>query len=886
MVTNLHPSDLEPYLHYCGYSKEQLVTDIEVVNGHRFKIPIAAFAHYPHDSRSACIAILENDSEIQSCRSLGAPLIFACHQKELLFFTQTVDGHKFQRKIFSTEVQEFFQNQKDLFSPQAVYRAKTLGRLDKSYQLSFVDLGLLPLVEEEAGQKLSDLIERVVMSTKASLHWKKGIPEGQGQWLLKSNFWLLAAKILKDKDVPAFTKLDLQDLDKVYSAVANHYGSDKLVPINTKEERSALVKSAEEISTFGHCGLVSTEALAYLYERTLITKETRVELGTHSTPTYLVDYILGKLLPWIKEIPYDQRQVFEPACGHAAFLVGAMRLLGDLSPVNTYFSEKRHQYLQNRLHGNDIDSFALEIARLSLTLANVPNPNGWDLQAEDIFKEDVLSPYLHKANIILANPPFEKFKTNRSLLNINSSYTPKYLNKAAELLWQVAKGMKPGAIFGMVLPRSILYETNSIKLRQYILKEFEIKEIIVLPDKIFPLSDAESTIILGKRLQASNEYNILYRRVRESETKEFKQTYRVRQEKFIRTSHFYEKENISFFVPDLEEIWNFCKENSKLNTIAEIGRGFNFFSEKNLPKGAITKSSTQQKGLIKGFSKFQESLQTHKLPDTFWFNLDPQVIGVRRSGTKIGVSQILLNYSPVSRGPWQLKAFLDKEGHPFTSRFTTIRPKGSSWPLEALWGICNSPLANAYSYAFATKRDILAGLVEKMPIPNVGCDALIPLVTAVNDYFRAVKENEYAQDSLNQVNQEKLKFLHWRIDEEVLQLYNLPLHLEKQLLDLFSGEQRRGVPFEQNEYFPKGYEEPLRLRELLMITADWEETNKKRTSLISKKIKKNISFEELQELETLQKLAVSRRQLIAPLPIKELEKAIETLQRKEWEKKF
>ena len=42
---------------------------------------------------------------------------------------------------------------------------------------------------------------------------------------------------------------------------------------------------------------------------------------------------------------------------------------------------------------------------------------------------------------------------------------------------------------------------------------------------------------------------------------------------------------------------------------------------------------------------------------------------------------------------------------------------------------------------------------------------------------------------------EHLRILHWRIDAEVLRLYDLPAALERKVLDLFSGVHRRGVPF-------------------------------------------------------------------------------------------
>ncbi len=76
------------------------------------------------------------------------------------------------------------------------------------------------------------------------------------------------------------------------------------------------------------------------------------------------------------------RNVFEPACGHGAFLVSAMRLLVELSPESERTPDRRGPYLRKRLHGIDVDAFALELARLSLTLTDIPNPNGWDLEVK------------------------------------------------------------------------------------------------------------------------------------------------------------------------------------------------------------------------------------------------------------------------------------------------------------------------------------------------------------------------------------------------------------------------------------------------------------------------------------------------------------------------
>ena len=881
-----HPgvAQLRPYLIDCGYRASQLAANVEVENGHRYKVPLAAFAHSPHDSRSACIAVIEGASDpeetVVSCRGLGAPLVFLYFPDQWQLWQQSTTRPKLFRQIPPEELTSFFLERKEKLAPESVYRAKTWARLDPSYQLDFVDVGLMPLVEKEAGRKLTELIERVVQEAKSRLHWDE-ISQQQGQWLLQSHFWLLAAKILKDKNVPTFAALDLENVQDAFARVADHYGANTPVRVGTKPQVEALRESAQEISRFSHLGLVSTDALAYLYENALITKEIRATLGTYSTPTYLVDYIIGKLRPWIAGIPVGQRQVFEPACGHAAFLLAAMQLLGDLLPEGMSSPKKRHQYLRTRLHGYDIDPFALEIARLRLTLADAPNPNGWDLQVADMFEGDSLARGSRKANIILANPPFKNLSaTERRQTNSGSTRTL-HVNTTAEVLHRIATSMQSGAVFGMIVPQGLLHGKNAASLRQFLTTDFEIGEICLLPDKVFT-SDAESAVLLGRRLQSrqQNLHSVLYRGVREQNIEDFKRSYEATYESHVQASRFSEANSWNFFVPDLEEVWEFCRELPQFGSIAEIGKGFEFRSKNDprFPEGTITESNTRHDGLVEGFARLRKALQTHQQPDKTWLNLDPQVIGLPRHGTTIGIPQILLNYARVSRESWRLKAFLDKEGHPVTSRFLVIRPHDKGWPLEALWGICNSSFANAYSYAFSNKRDVLVGLMRKMPTPDINSVDPTLLVEAVNAYLKVAPTHE--DDSLPPTTLDKLKILHWRIDAEVLRLYGLPPHLERQLLDLFSGVKRRGVPFDQKEYFPEGFTGISTLSELLAITADWEQTNERRFQLIEKKVKRNILVEEKYELDYLQQLTDARIELLAPLPIKQLEEFREELQRR------
>ena len=69
----------------------------------------------------------------------------------------------------------------------------------------------------------------------------------------------------------------------------------------------------------------------------------------------------------------------------------------------------------------------------------------------------------------------------------------------------------------------------------------------------------------------------------------------------------------------------------------------------------------------------------------------------------------------------------------------------------------------------------------------------------------------------------------------------------------------------------EGLSAPLSPEEVLAITKDWDSTNKRRGELIEKKINEQITQREDEELRHLQMLAGAKRQLVMPLPIKDLE---------------
>lgn len=778
---------------------------------------------------------------VEACRALGTPLVFVCFHDTLQWWKQGTSSAEFLESIPADNVERFFQVHQEVFSPNVVYRAKTWGRFHTTYQLSFVDMGLMPMVEAEVGNALGGLIERSVSDLKGRLGWED-ISSEQGHWLLQTVFWLVSAKILRDKQVANFEGLDLDDVEEVFRRVGNHYGTKPLVAGSTRK-LAALRQSARVVSQFSSFVLTTTEALAYVYENTLISKETRSALGTHSTPSFLVDYVMGNLADWVQEIPINERSVFEPACGHAAFLVSAMRLLTGMLPADRAVPSRRGPYLRSRLHGTDADPFALELARLSLTLTDIPNPDGWDLKAQNMFLGNQLAEQARRNTILLANPPFDNFTALEQREYRDQTSDVHFLNKSAETLWRTLLHMPEGGVFGVVVPQTLLHSDNARDLREFLIRECELKEICLFPDKVFSFSDAESAVIVGRRKRISGENAVSYLHIREHELPFFRSDYSVRGARTVPQSRFSVDASFSLSLPELGEVWSACRDNPTLNDLASVGQGL-IYRGVDLPAGFTTYSEERFAGSRHGFVRFDHGLQLHELPKCYWMNLDPIVIRRPVSGTIVGAPQVLLNYAPASRGPWRLKALIDRSGHPVTSRFIPVRPGKSSCSIETLWALLNSPVANAYAYSHLGKRDNIVGDIRNIPVPQVLS-------------FERVEHaaSAYLAAASLETDSAKLKTLLLRVDSEVLKLYSLPIEIEQKVLELFNDWERVGVPFSQTRYLPRELEGTMHLADFLRFEEDWAVTNRERGVLIDKGIKGSLTGEERARLDTLQTYA-------------------------------
>lgn len=109
---------------------------------------------------------------------------------------------------------------------------------------------------------------------------------------------------------------------------------------------------------------VDRDVLGSLYEQHL-PKEERQTLGEFYTPTEVVNFILDRV-EYTADRPIENRDVLDPATGSGTFLVQAANRLVERLENKGVEPKRALETVQERLHGLDINPFAVNIAQINL----------------------------------------------------------------------------------------------------------------------------------------------------------------------------------------------------------------------------------------------------------------------------------------------------------------------------------------------------------------------------------------------------------------------------------------------------------------------------------------------------------------------------------------
>lgn len=781
--------------------------------GEKVTVSAAAFARQPPDYDSACIAVFVQNGSPLRYRSLGAPFGIEVQEDGIVPWTIGRDKATTQAsggRIPADALDRFFASVKGKWSPRVVLRAKNIGKDSGPNALDFVDLGLVPALENEISQKLHAMLSGALKAGQLACRNATG-QDPDSEKLYRLVFRLLAGKVFHDRNVGAFRQLDANDDPReVLRTVCEYYQE----PNNYLTNHEAQQAVAAALWTNLSLQNLSVDALAFVYENTLVDNALRRDNGIHSTPHRIARYVVERL-PF-ESIPERDRIVVEPCSGHGVFLLAALKRLRDLLDPS-WDAPRRHRYFAERLLGFERDPFAREVNKLCLTLADFPNPNGWNLQAGDVFTSRTLAEALGNARIVLCNPPFEDF-TRAERQNYGSAVGT---SKPLEVMRRTLSHAHPAANLGFVLPRTLVDGTSYREVRGELAQRFRQLEFVALPDKVFRHADVETVLLLASG-RGNGRVMVHFREVTKPQLEGFCQNGSVTRED-TGTFTVEEAARDGLRVPVLREIWEHLEHLPKLGSVTEIHRGVEWqapFDEEKLV------SATPRRGWVRGLRNVQEGFVSYDWPTPVWLNPDP---AHRRGGAwdyDWSRPKVIVNAATKARGAWRLAAAPDVSGLVCTQRYHCLWP-AHGWSIKALAALLNSPVVSAFIASREGKRDVRKKTLEACAIPRLMPGDLLALEGLVDAYMDAISESPENQLPLWGGGEWEVRARRVLLDMDALILrgYGLPPWLERQLLDFFRGEDRP-VPFAFGDYFPAEFAPNLPLH--VFISPSFQASTAKR----------------------------------------------------------
>src|SRR3989344_5001599 len=356
----------------------------------------------------------------------------------------------------------------------------------------------------------------------------------------------------------------------------------------------------------------------------------RKEQGIYYTPSYIVDYIVKNALKPVLDkcgsvADLQKIKVLDPACGSGSFLVKALETINDKyrefgNPGDVF--TKLHILTEN-LYGVDLDSQAVEIARLNLILSaldqrmslplldkNIKNGNslisGTDKEREKYFGKNFRDkkpfnweeefPEVFKQggfDVVIGNPPYIKEFVNKAAFD-GLHEGPYYQGKMD--IWTMFACvcidlLKDGGMMSFIAPNNWVTNAGASIFRDKILKEGELKIFIDFGDyKVFESAGIQTMVYVFEKEKPSPKYPVEYLRIADKNITEERLAVDIAKEKQkieIEPAKLIGK-NITFSGAESSSI--FDKLKSKRNfelTDKEVGQGIvaapnKYFLEKDI----------------------------------------------------------------------------------------------------------------------------------------------------------------------------------------------------------------------------------------------------------------------------------------------------------------
>jgi len=764
-------------------------------------VPAVAFGQFPSGYDSACFAVVRSNGKsgpelIRDYRALGAPRAFEVYPDRVIHWRVSLNptGADAQETIWPETLATHFRQNRSNWEPSKVLRAKDVAAPGPR-QLDFVDVGLIPALEESVRSKLGPLLETVLFEA-SKIYQELHREEPEHDELVRLVFRALTGKVMSDRGIPGFDfGSDIPEATAFLLQIAKHYQDSRPI-LHDATVQQAVVKRLWQSFSFRN---LSVEVLAFIWEDTLVTDRLRALHGIHATPAAVARYMTHRLP--LRETRPSNRFVVEPCCGSGVFLVAALHRLRELlSPLMD--ARKRHRYFKKMLKGFDIDEFGLEVARSCLMLADFPNPNGWQLRLNDVFMQNAngFITALKEARVVLCNPPFEDFTKDERKEDAEAEEKDKKFapQKPIRLLNTVLDHLHPAGSLGFVLPAAFLDGRSYRDIRRRLAKRFQRLEVVRLPDKVFEKAEHPCALLMASHptSEPNEPHDVAISFASVIDADMFLKTGDVGYVAHQVTTIADVQRGIG--APKLAELWEYLEDFSKVKQITKpLSRGVEW-TDFTLNKDKYI-SDKPKRGCVPGFHTAHKLYSFQPPPFVFLWNRKE----ARRGGAwdlPWHNPKVIVNAVRKARQPWRLAACPVELNAVASQNFTVAWPI-PPWTANTLSAVLNGPVAAAYVATHENWKHNKKKTLAAIPLPDLSDDDMKSLDARVQEYRQAASlEKEFGEQmglfgglALRPI----MKQLLQTIDTIVLRGYRLTPALQKQLFSYF-GTHSRPVPFDSD----------------------------------------------------------------------------------------
>ena len=745
------------------------------------------------DIGTACIAVKEwpnGHDKLLTLKELtyvGSPIaLFASPDHVEIWPVRTKFEYTLQQpeSLPYEDLPEYFNKRGRELSPRSLLSAKRGER-----QLSFFDIdsSLIDFARDATQKTLIDQFEAAIDSIPLKV--RKNYPKESSRLAI----WVLAARILQDKLVD-HTELKTTDaltlLKTVHQLLPNYFTTlQEDLSLAGMETAQQLYDTLGGDFTFRS---LTNDMLAGFYEDAMVDEKTRKDLGIYYTPRSLAERILHRLP--LEDLRPENRIVLDGTCGSGSLLLAAYDRLSGLLPAK-WSTEQRHNYLLGHLWGLDKDSFACNVARLSLLLYDLPTGDGWQIKTGDVFQVSPQQSFGSQPHVIVGNPPFKELRS--------STIEKKRVEIAAKIVDLYLDWLAPDGLLGIVLPLTFLHNGSARDTRERLLKMCDILEIWHLPEGSIPSSSVATAIILARKLpHVRDSAPFLPTRVNE-ETKNthplFNSHLSAMTSYVVPQERWFSNPQRQMVSSPLDHIWSriekvftpvdpkFCEMCNGI-LVGKLARPTHF-SYKDEGEGwrPVLKDNRGGKTLepfaIDWFHQMEKFI---KYPSD-------EIERSRNSEDFERSSKLIMNATRNPGNPWRFYAAIDQDQLVVTENFHYILPQAAT--IEELAAVFNSMIANAWFSSRNYHRDITLKDLKKLPFPTFSEQQkkeIHELVHKISDMkcspFFDVKEVSYYLNLL---------------DEIIFDAYRLNKKERDQIRERMNLFPRPGMGQENIIYFPQ-----------------------------------------------------------------------------------